>query len=179
MAESRIKIKSTVNEMDKNFRACPSEYYYIKHYNGSKNYKGNDNETIVFEVLLRHNEIGKRNIERSQPYTFDTLEKTLSEKVKEYILEQISDIENKFAEINNINKDENNISNAINNCAFTLDGIDIRNKQHGDTEKEKYPDWATKENIELIEEWSSLNKKLNKETSKEVQKENETIDLDY
>lgn len=88
MAESRIKIKSTVNEISKNFNENPSKYFYIKYYNGEKNYKGNDDEEIVFDVLIRHNEIGKRNIERKQPYTIETLEQVLSKKVKEYELEE-------------------------------------------------------------------------------------------
>ena len=88
MAESRIKIRATTNEMNKNFNENPSKYYYVKYFNGEKYYKGKDNVPIVFETLIRHNEIGNRSIERSAPYTFETLEKTLEEKVKEYEQEQ-------------------------------------------------------------------------------------------
>lgn len=84
MAESNIKIKASVNEMDKKLRNSGSEYYFIKHYRESKYYKGNDDEPIVFEVDIRHNEIGKRSIERKQPYTFATLEQILAAKVAEY-----------------------------------------------------------------------------------------------
>lgn len=178
MSESRIKIRATVNEINKNFRECPSKYYYIRHYDGSKNYKENDDEPIVFEVLIRHNEIGKRSIERKNPYTFDSLEKTLTQKVTEYINEQILDVENKFAQINKISKNEN-ISKIINNCALILDGIDFRNQNNVDGKKEDYPNWATKEVIELIEEWSYLNKKLNEEKFTHLQKDDETIDMNY
>lgn len=82
MAESDIKIKASHNEMVKQFNESPSKYYYIKSYNGEKNYKGDDDEKIVFDVHIRHNEIGKRRVERTQPYTFETLEEILSKKVK-------------------------------------------------------------------------------------------------
>ena len=88
MAESIIKIQATTNEMNKNFYETPSKYYYIKYFNGEKNYKGKDNIPIVFETLIRHNEIGNRSIERNTLYTFESLEKILEEKVKEYEREQ-------------------------------------------------------------------------------------------
>ena len=84
MAESRLKIKASVNEISKHFKECPSKYFYIKYYNGEKNYTGDDNKTIVFETFIRHNEIGNRSIERSSPYTLQSLENTLIEKVEEY-----------------------------------------------------------------------------------------------
>ena len=88
MAESWIKIRATLNEMNKNFDDQDlSEYYFIKWFK-ALNYKGKDDMPIVFETMIRHNEIGNRNIERSSPYTFATLEKTLFEKVKEYEQEQ-------------------------------------------------------------------------------------------
>lgn len=89
MAESWIKIRATANEMNKNFyNQDLSEFYFIKYFKG-KNYDGKDDVPIVFETMIRHNEIGNRTIERSSPYTFETLEKTLAEKVKEYEQEQI------------------------------------------------------------------------------------------
>lgn len=93
MAESRIKIKASVNEINEHFKTNPSELFYIKWFNGEKYYTGDDNKVIVFETLIRHNEIGNRNIERNSPYTLDTLEKTLSSKVKEYDAE-CQEIEN-------------------------------------------------------------------------------------
>lgn len=88
MAESWIKIKASVNEIHKHFEQCPSPLFHIKYftsnYNGIQHYKGNDDTIIGFEVLVRHNEIGNRTIERSSPYTLNSLEKTISEKVKEY-----------------------------------------------------------------------------------------------
>lgn len=102
MAESIIKIKATVNEMNKQFKDCPSHYYYIKYFNGEKNYKGKDDEPIVFEVRIRHNEIGGKNIERTHPYTFETLEKTLSKKVREF--EQEQKINKEIDESNNLQK---------------------------------------------------------------------------
>ena len=84
MAESWIKIRATVNEIHRNFENCPSKLYYIKYYDGTKDYKGNPDEKILFNALIRHNEIGNRKLERSQPYTLDTLEKNLTKKVKEY-----------------------------------------------------------------------------------------------
>lgn len=84
MAESKIKIKATTNEMIETFDTCPSKYYNIRHYDGSANYNGDDEEIIIFDVTIRHNEIGNTSIERKQPYTFDSLEKVLLKKVKEY-----------------------------------------------------------------------------------------------
>lgn len=88
MAESRVKIKASANEINKHFNTNPSEYFYIKWFNGEKYYTGDDSKIIVFETLIRHNEIGKRNIERSSPYTLQTLEKVIKEKVEEYEEEQ-------------------------------------------------------------------------------------------
>lgn len=79
MAESHIKIKASANEINKHFEENPSKYF-----DGEKNYKNNDNEKIVFKVLIRHNEIGNRSIERSQPYTLKKLEEILAHKVIEY-----------------------------------------------------------------------------------------------
>lgn len=84
MAECYVKIKASLDEMVKNFNEVPSKYYNVKYYNGEKNYNGNNEEKIIFEVLLRHNEIGNRSIKRSSPYTFETLEKKLEKCVKEY-----------------------------------------------------------------------------------------------
>lgn len=84
MAESIVKIKASLNEMLKEVEKSESKYYYIKYYNGSKNYTGDDDKAIVFEALLRHNEIGNRSIERNSPYTFETLEKTFEKLVQEY-----------------------------------------------------------------------------------------------
>ena len=88
MGESRIKIIATVNEINKHFKECPSEYFYIKSFNGEKNYNGNDNEIITFETLIRHNEIGNRTIERSSPYTISSLEEKMSKLVNEYKKEE-------------------------------------------------------------------------------------------
>lgn len=82
MAESDVKIKASLNEIRKEFEKSPSKYYYIKYFNGKENYKGDDDEKIVFDVHLRHNEIGKRSIERKNPYTLETLEKTMEKYVK-------------------------------------------------------------------------------------------------
>jgi len=93
MAESRVKIRATANEINKHFKDCPSEYFYIKYFNGEKNYTGDDDKVIVFETLIRHNEIGGRNIERSSPYTLQSLEKILKEKCEEYEKEQENNID--------------------------------------------------------------------------------------
>lgn len=93
MAESILKIKASVNEINKHFETNPSELFYIKWFNGEKNYTGDDDKIIVFETLIRHNEIGNRNIERSSPYTLQTLEKVLKEKVEEYEKEQENDVD--------------------------------------------------------------------------------------
>lgn len=88
MAESWIKIKASVNEIHKHFEECLSSSFNIKYYNskynGIQHYKGNNDAIITFEALIRHNEIGNRTIERNLPYTIDSLEKTLTEKIKEY-----------------------------------------------------------------------------------------------
>lgn len=93
MAESRIKIKASVNEINKHFETNPSKYFYIKWFNGEKNYTGDDNKNIVFETLIRHNEIGNRSIERSSPYTLQSLENTLKENVEEYENELQNDMD--------------------------------------------------------------------------------------
>lgn len=93
MAESRLKIKASANEINKYFETNPSELFYIKWFNGEKNYTGDDDKIIVFETLIRHNEIRNRNIERSSPYTLQTLEKVLKEKVEEYEKEQENDVD--------------------------------------------------------------------------------------
>ena len=81
--ESRIKIKASANEMNEKFYKTP-EYYYVKYYNGEKNYKGNDDEKIIFECLIRHDEINE-HLDRKAPYTFKTLEKKLEQEIKEYL----------------------------------------------------------------------------------------------
>lgn len=86
--ESYIKIRSSLNRMKQEFNYGKSPYYYVKYYDGSENYINDDNEPIVFECLIRHNEIGNRSIERKAPYTFETLERTLKEKCDEYEQEQ-------------------------------------------------------------------------------------------
>ena len=101
MSESRIKIKASVDEIYKHYKESPSKYFYIRHYNGDKYYKGNDKELIIFEALIRHNEIGNRSIERGTPYTLNTLEKTLSEKVKEFEQEKANNLQ-KAAEIDEL-----------------------------------------------------------------------------
>lgn len=93
MAESRLKIKASANEINKHFEENPSKYFNIKWFNGGKNYTGDDNKVIVFETLIRHNEIGNRDIERPQPYTLQTLEKVLKEKVEEYEQELKDDVD--------------------------------------------------------------------------------------
>ena len=104
MAESDVKIKASLNEIRKEFEISPSKYYYIKYFNSKENYKGDDDEKIVFDVHLRHNEIGKRSIERKNPYTLETLEKTMEkyvilhekelakERMKKYIVLSESEI---------------------------------------------------------------------------------------
>ncbi|MBO6244359.1 MAG: hypothetical protein J6O41_07365 [Clostridia bacterium] len=92
MAESRVKIRATANEINKHFKECPCKYFYIKYFNGEKYYTGDDDKVIVFETLIRHNEIGGRNIERSSPYTLQSLENVLKEKVEEYEKEQENDV---------------------------------------------------------------------------------------
>ena len=84
MAESRVKIKASANEINKHFNENPSPYFNIKYFNGEKYYTGDDEKIITFETLIRHNEIGERSIERSSPYTLKSLEKNLKEKVEEY-----------------------------------------------------------------------------------------------
>lgn len=88
MAESWIKIKASANEIQKHLEQSPSQLFNIKCYKSEygdvQHYKGNNDEIISFEVLIRHNEIGNRTIERSLPYTLDSLERTLAQQVKEY-----------------------------------------------------------------------------------------------
>ena len=86
--ESYIKIKTSANKMNEKFQNTYSPYYYIKYFNGVDNYKGNDDEEIVFDCLIRHNEIGTKKIERKEPYTFKTLEETLEKRCKEFEEEQ-------------------------------------------------------------------------------------------
>ena len=81
--ESYVKIKSSVNEMKQKFQKTP-EYYYIKSYDGEKNYKGNDDEKIIFDCLIRHDEIND-HLDRKAPYTFKTLEKKLEQEINEYL----------------------------------------------------------------------------------------------
>lgn len=82
--ESYVKIKSSLKEMTEKFDNSNSSYYYIKYYDGEDNYKGNDSEEIVFNCLIRHNEIGNQSIEKNKAYTFRTLEATLEEKCRKY-----------------------------------------------------------------------------------------------
>ena len=82
--ESYIKIKASLNKMRYEFENGDSPYYYVKYFSGDDTYDGNDDKEIIFECLIRHNEIGNRKIERSAPYTFNTLEKILEKKCKEY-----------------------------------------------------------------------------------------------
>jgi len=96
MAESWVKIKASINEIDKNFKNCPSQLYHIKYYDSTKEYKGNLDEKIIFNTLIRHVEIGNRKLERSQSYTLDTLEKNLTEKVKKYneeLMNELNEVE--------------------------------------------------------------------------------------
>lgn len=86
--ESYIKIKASTNKMNEEFKNGCSPYYYVKYFNGKENYNGNDDEEIIFNCLIRHNEIGNRNIERSAPYTFKSLEEVLEKKCKEFEEEQ-------------------------------------------------------------------------------------------
>ena len=86
--ESYIKIKSSTKRMNEEFNNSNSPYYYIKSFNSCVNYKENTEEDIIFECLIRHNEIGKGKVERTAPYTFETLEKTLAKLCKEYDAEQ-------------------------------------------------------------------------------------------
>lgn len=99
MAESDVKIKASLNEIRKEFEKSPSKYYYIKYFNGKENYKGDDDEKIVFNVHLRHNEIGKRSIERKNPYTLDTLEKTMEKYVKLHEKEIVEERMKKYVEL--------------------------------------------------------------------------------
>lgn len=84
MAESYIKIKSSYNELKKEMDESKDPYFYIKYFDGDKTYKGDDNEKIIFEALIRHNEIGNKSVERSAPYTLSTLKKTMEKYVKKY-----------------------------------------------------------------------------------------------
>lgn len=101
-------------------------------------------------------------------------------------IDSIKNIENIFAKENNIDTSKS-VYTVMNNCAFILDGIDMRNKRNeerGIEEKEQYPKWATKRNIELIEQWSNLIKGNNKEKEEanNLQKAaeiDELYDLDY
>lgn len=79
---SYIKIKSLANIMNEDFINVNSPYYYIKYFNGD------DNKEIIFECLIRHNEIGNKKLQRAMSYTFKTLEKILKKKCKEYADEQ-------------------------------------------------------------------------------------------
>lgn len=75
MAESRIKIRATLTEMRNEFNNPKSNYYDIRHYNGIKDYIDEDN--IIFDVLVRHVELGNKKLERKKPYTFTTLKETI------------------------------------------------------------------------------------------------------
>ena len=84
MAESYVKIKTTLNDMKREFYNSSYRYYSVKYYKGKENCNVADDEETVFDVHLKHDQIGNRSIERGSPYTFDTLEKTLEKYVKEY-----------------------------------------------------------------------------------------------
>ena len=84
MAESYVKIKTTLNDMKREFNNSSYKYYSVKYYKGKEYCNVADDEETVFDVHLKHDQIGNRSIERGSPYTFDTLEKTLEKYVKEY-----------------------------------------------------------------------------------------------
>lgn len=90
MAESYIKIKASYNELKKEFDESKDPYFYIKYFDADKNYNGDDNEKIVCEALIRHNEIGNRSVERSAPYTLSSLKKTMEKYVKEYEIDCVT-----------------------------------------------------------------------------------------
>lgn len=121
MAESDVKIRASHNEMLKEFNESPSKYYYVKYFNGEKNYKGDDDEQIVFDAHLRHNEIGNRSIERSNPYTFKSLEETIEKYVKEYEKENKYDYIRKINCSNNKIKYQKGISNSEHKGIIDLD----------------------------------------------------------
>lgn len=99
---------------------------------------------------------------------------------------KIKEIEDMFAKENNLDTSKS-VYDVMNNCAYTLDGIDMRNQRNeekGKAQREQYPKWATKRNIELIEQWSNLIKGNNKEQEEanNLQKAaeiDELYDLDY
>lgn len=121
MAESDVKIRASHNEMLKEFNESSSKYYYVKYFNGEKNYKGDDDEQIVFDAHLRHNEIGNRSIERSNPYTFKSLEETIEKYVKEYEKETKYGYIGKIICSNNKIKYQKGISNSEHKRIIDLD----------------------------------------------------------
>ena len=81
--ESDIKIRTSLKRMQEEFKKSDSKYYYIKNYHHNGKIE-NDNRSVVFECLIRHNEIGNNSIERGKPYSFEELEKELEIKCEEY-----------------------------------------------------------------------------------------------
>lgn len=179
--ESHIKIRASLNRMKQEFSKGNSPYYFIKYYNGTKDYKNNDNEPIIFECLIRHNEIGNRKIERSTPYTFETLESTLERKCKEYEEEQqdnelylldhilykhkIYDITLDYDENKNIvAKDDDNIWKGKEFYDFLYDEVFVYNSQG-------MVDLLTREELRHLDEYRkkyeiSNEKELNEEIEK-------------
>lgn len=92
--ESYIKIKSSISQMKNKFNNSDSKYYYIKYYSICNNNVEDNNSIAIFDCLIRHNEIGNKSIERTDPYTFESLEKILKDKCDEYEVMQLeSDME--------------------------------------------------------------------------------------
>ncbi len=93
---------------------------------------------------------------------------------------EIISVEEQFSKLNNLSENDN-IYRVINNCSFILDGIDYRNSRKTKKEKnEEYPEWATKENIELIEKWSRLQREKDFVIDNEnIQLEDNEESLDY
>lgn len=87
MAESYIKLRATWNDIERDANEGLSEYYFIK-YCKAVNPNIKEDELGLYEVMIRHNEIGNRTIERNSPYTISSLEKVLSKFVKKYEKEQ-------------------------------------------------------------------------------------------
>lgn len=84
MAESWIKVKATYNEISKDFKECPSDYYYIRNLESEKEYNGNADEPIIFNVLIRHCELGGKKLRQNKPYILKSLDKVLRKMSKEF-----------------------------------------------------------------------------------------------
>lgn len=81
--ESYIKIRTSYKKLQEEFENGDNKYYFIKFYHRDEPVN-DENKSVVFECLIRHNEIGNCSIERNKPYSFEELNQLLETKCKAY-----------------------------------------------------------------------------------------------